>query len=212
MCDVMEIVYAADHAFMFCCCVSIYSLMEHQPPDMTVRLHLLIDSSFCTEDERLLAFLTARFDRLQLVTHHVQEELFEKHDFKDSIWSKATCYRLLLPLILENTRRCLYLDSDTLIVGDLTTLWETDLTGYCMGGVFEDISSVSSMMLGDRIPGIETYVNAGVLLMDLDLMRRLDLAEQLLVRSMDTMCLDQDALNIVCYGRIRLLPHKYSGH
>ena len=210
MCDVMEIVYAADHAFMFCCCVSIYSLMEHQPPDMTVRLHLLIDSSFCAEDERLLAFLTARFDRLQLVTHHVQEELFEKHDFKDSIWSKATCYRLLLPLILENTRRCLYLDSDTLIVGDLSTLWETDLTGYCMGGVFEDISSVSSVMLGDRIPGIETYVNAGVLLMDLDLMRRLDLAEQLLVRSMDTMCLDQDALNIVCYGRIRLLPHKYN--
>ena len=97
--DIMEIVYAADHAFMFCCCVSICSLMEHQPPDKTVRLHLLIDSSFCAEDEHLLSFLTARFDRLVLVTHRVREELFEKHDFKDSIWSKATFYRLLLPIV-----------------------------------------------------------------------------------------------------------------
>lgn len=208
--DVMEIVYASDHAFMFCCCVSIYSLMEHQPPDKTVRLHLLIDSSFCAEDERLISFLTARFDRLVLVTHRVREELFEKHDFKGSIWSRATFYRLLLPLLLENTRRCLYLDSDTLIVGDLTALWETDLNGYCLAGVFEDISSISAMTLGSRIPGIETYVNAGVLLMNLDLMRRLDLSEQLLAGSMDTMCLDQDSLNIACYGRIRLLPHKYN--
>ena len=206
----MDIVYAADHPFMFFCCVSIYSLMDHLPEGTAVTVHLLIDSSWCGADADLLAFVKGRFPDLRVILHRVAEELFEGHDFKDSLWSKATCYRLLLPELLKDVPVCLYLDSDTLIVGDVTPLWETNMDGYCLAGVFEDISSVREYTIGTRIPDIDTYVNAGILLMNLRMIRQKGLTEKLIRSAMDYMLLDQDALNVACYGMIRLLPEKYN--
>ena len=206
----MDIVYAADHSFMFFCCVSIYSLMDHLPEGTAVTVHLLIDSSWCAADADLLAFVKGYFPNLRVILHSVAEELFESHDFKDSLWSKATCYRLLLPELLKDVPVCLYLDSDTLIVGDVTPLWETNMDGYCLAGVFEDISSVREYTVGTRIPDVDSYVNAGILLMNLQMIRRKGLTEKLIRSVMDYMLLDQDALNVACYGMIRLLPEKYN--
>ena len=208
--DRLDIVYASDHSYMFCCCVSVFSLMTHLPPNRQVRLHLLIDESFCEEDERLLQLLSDRFSNLEFVKHSVKEEAFEQRDFKESIWSKATCYRLILPELLADVDLCLYLDSDTLIVGDLMPLWETDMSAYCLAGVFDDISPVRMQTVGDRVPGIETYINAGVLLMNLALMREKGIQEKLLAGVSDFLVVDQDLLNAVCYGMIRLLPPDYN--
>ena len=207
---IMDIVYAADHSFMFFCCVSIYSLMDHLPEGTAVTLHLLIDSSWCREDSDLLEFVKGHFPDLRVILHRVEEELFDSHDFRDSLWSKATCYRLILPELLKDVPVCLYLDSDTLIVGDVTPLWETDMEEYCLAGVFEDISSVRECTVGTRIPDIDSYVNAGILLMNLQMIRQKKLTEELIRSVMDFMLLDQDALNVACYGMIRLLPEKYN--
>ena len=206
----MDIVYAADHSFMFFCCVSIYSLMDHLPEGTAVTVHLLIDSSWCEADAELLAFVKGHFPNLRVILHSVEEELFKNHDFEGSLWSKATCYRLLLPELLRDVPVCLYMDSDTLIVGDVTPLWETNMEEYCLAGVFEDISSVREYTIGTRIPDIDTYVNAGILLMNLQMMRQKGLTEKLIRSVMDYMLLDQDALNVACYGMIRLLPEKYN--
>lgn len=205
-----DIVYASDHAYMFCCCVSIYSLMEHMPADRLVRLHLLTDESFCDEDRMLLSRLSGRFSNLCVSLHEVRHEAFEKRDFRDSIWSRAACYRLILPGLLENVNLCLYIDSDTLIVGDITPLWEMDMEAYALAGVFDDISPVRAQTVGNHIPGIQTYINSGVLLMNLKLMRERGIEEQLLSGVSDYLVVDQDLLNVVCYGLIRLLPADYN--
>lgn len=206
----LDIVYTADHNYMFCCCVSIYSLMENMPPDREVRLHLLTDQSFCEEDARLIGFLSDRFSRMKIIVTPVSEKEFEKRDFSGSLWSKAVCYRLLLPALLADVDLCLYIDSDTLIVGDLTQLWETDMTGYCLAGVFDDIAPVREQTVGNSVPGISRYINSGVLLMNLKLMREKRIQERLLQGVSDFLVVDQDLLNVVCYDSIRLLPPEYN--
>lgn len=208
--DVLDIAYASDHTYMFFCCVSVFSLMQNVPPHKRVRLHLLTDESFCREDECLLQFLRERFANLEILLSPVSEQAFEERDFKGSLWSKAACYRLILPDLLPDVELCLYMDSDTLVVGDLTPLWETDMTGYCLAGVFEDIAPVRSHTLGNRIPGISNYVNSGVLLMNLALMRRMDIQNRLLQGISDYLVVDQDLLNVICYDSIRLLPPEYN--
>ena len=207
----LDIVYAADHAFLFCCCVSIFSLMEQLPKDRGVRLHLLTDESLREGDRRLLRFLSDRFPELQIVLHTVREEAFEQRDFKGSLWSKAACYRLLLPELLRDTDLCLYIDSDTLVVGDISSVWETDMTGCCLAGVYEDIAPVRAQTVGNHVPGIHNYVNSGVLLMNLKLMRERNIQEKLLEGMQENyLAVDQDLLNVVCYGSIRLLSADYN--
>lgn len=206
----LDVVYAADHSYMFYCCVSIFSLMEQVPASRQVRLHLLTDESFQEEDERLFSFLAGRFENLQLRKHLITEEAFEQRSFEGSLWSKAACYRLLLPNLLKDVDLCLYLDADTLVVGNIEPLWETDLSGYCLAGVFQNIAPVRSQTVGDQIPGLQTYVNSGVLLMNLELMRRRKLQEKLLRGITDYLLVDQDLLNVVCYGSIKLLSPDYN--
>ena len=206
----VDVVYAADHAYLFLCCVSVCSLMEHLPSTQQVRLHLLIDETLRREDERLLTHLSDRFSNLRITLHKTDEEAFQKLDFRGSIWSRAACYRLILPKLLPDVDLCLYIDSDTLIVDDITPVWDTDMEGYLLAGVFDDISPVRAQTVGDHIQGIHTYVNSGVLLMNLALMRERKIQEKLLGELGNYLVVDQDLLNVVCYGAIRLLPSDYN--
>lgn len=206
----MDIVYSADHHYLFFCCVSICSLMDHIQPEQEVRIHLLTGERFSAQEERLLQFLREKYRNLELIRHLMEEALFSGRDYKHSLWSKAAFYRLLLPELLPEVKVCLYLDSDTLIVDDIMPLWEFDLSGCYLAGVFEDIAAVRPQTVGTRIPGIDTYINSGVLLLNLELMRRDSLQEKLLEGELDAAAPDQDLLNIVCYGKIRLLPPEYN--
>lgn len=206
----MDIVYSADHNYLFYCCVSIRSLMDHIPSEQEVRIHLLTGESFSAQEEGLLQLLRDSYVNLTIIRHRMEETLFSGRDYEHSLWSKAAFYRLLLPELLPEVKVCLYLDSDTLIVDDIMPLWEFDLSGCYLAGVFEDISAVRPHTVGKQIPGIDTYINSGVLLLNLDLMRRDSLQEKLMGGEMDAAAPDQDLLNIVCYGKIRLLPPEYN--
>ena len=206
----LEIVYATDHSYLLLCGVSILSLMEHLPDNQPVNLHLLLDESFCAEDRRLLAMLEDRFKNLNLLQHRISEATFDSIDFKDSLWSKAACYRLILPMLLPEVDLCLYIDSDTLVVGSVLPLWETDMTDDYLAGVFYDISSLRDQTVGNHIPGVETYINSGVLLMNLSRMRRDGIQKKLMEGVQNYLVVDQDLLNVICYGGIRLLPPEYN--
>ena len=206
----MDIVYSADHNYLFYCCVSICSLMDHIPPEQEVRIHLLTGESFSGQEERLLQLLLDKYVNLSIIRHQMKETLFSGRDYEHSLWSKAAFYRLLLPELLPEVKVCLYLDSDTLIVDDVMPLWEFDLSGCYLAGVFEDISAVRPHTVGTKIPGIDTYINSGVLLLNLEQMRRDSLQEKLLGGELDAAAPDQDLLNIVCCGKIRLLPPEYN--
>ena len=107
-------------------------------------------------------------------------------------WSFATLYRLGVPLHpgLAEYRRMLYFDTDTLVLsGEVDSLIEADLSGFEVGCVYDIDGDCYSRikgllyddtkpeyvgaLLADLGPGIHTraYVNAGVLLMDLDTVR-----------------------------------------
>lgn len=207
----MDIVYAADHQFMFYACVSALSLMEHVPPEEEIRLHLLTEGGLSTEDAALWQSLTRRYRNLVFLVHDVSEPELRKRDFSDSIWSVATCYRLVLPELLPDVDTCLYLDADTMIAGDITPLFHMDLGNDYFGGVFSDTAHMRGKFSGATMVPLNTYVNAGVLLMNLALMRAHHLQDAFLKEILtDAPLVDQDILNFCCYGRIRLLPPAYN--
>lgn len=123
--------------------------------------------------------------------------------------SRATFFRLALPRIAPAaTGRVLYLDSDLIVARDLTELWETDLGGAPLGAVCDSGMDWKPFARTWGLPESRgPYFNAGVLLIDLDRVRRegtFDLAIDVLRRTALTY-MDQDALNITHWGRWRPL-------
>jgi hypothetical protein len=104
----------------------------------------------------------------------------------------STMDRLLVPLLLEDVERAVYLDVDTVMLGDVTELARTDLQGHPVAARDSNVSeasewrrAVSSLKDGQRATDLRrrmgllhgygsAALNAGVLVMDLDRMRRDD--------------------------------------
>lgn len=124
---------------------------------------------------------------------------------------KATWYRLFLTELLPDVSRVIHLDIDTVVLDSLRPLWETELAGNYVGAVtnlLEREYAHRPQELG--LAGAQAYFNAGVTLLDLDLMRaegRGDaLRELAAARGDELLWRDQDALNVVL-GERRLALH-----
>lgn len=127
-----------------------------------------------------------------------------------------TYYRLLLPQLLE-CDKCIYLDSDVIITGDLRELFDIDIMGYDIAGViapsFRNIteSQIEEHCRITNLPCIDSYINAGVLLMNLVQLRQNHFTEKALPLTENFYPVqDQDIINQLCYGRIKLIDFKYN--
>ena len=123
----------------------------------------------------------------------------------DPRYTEAASLRLLLPKLLPELDRILYLDCDVIVRQDLATLWEqTDLQDNYLAAVYE--AAIEGQAERFRALGCDParYFNSGFLLMNLARMREEKVSEKLLeaCRVPWLEFPDQDALNQVCQGRV----------
>ena len=102
--------------------------------------------------------------------------------------------------------KVLYLDYDTLVLGDLSPLWELDMTDYYYGGVREPLKSK-----GGAWYQRDLYINAGVLLCNLNKLR--DGKDDEIIKALmtkDYPYCEQDCINELCEGNILTLQGRYN--
>lgn len=134
--------------------------------------------------------------------------------YTDARYSEAASFRLLLPELLLDYDKILYIDCDVIIRQDMGKLYiETELGQNYLAAVYEapiDNQAKRINALG-CIPGL--YFNSGVLLMNLRQMREESVSERLLKAcEKDYMEFpDQDALNQVCQGKVLSISPVYNG-
>ena len=131
----------------------------------------------------------------------------------DPRYSEAASLRLLLPELLPELDRIIYLDCDIIVRQDLARLWrETELGDNYLGVVFE--AAIEGQAERFRALGCDPdrYFNSGFLLMNLAQMRAEKVSEKLLeaCRVPYLEFPDQDALNQVCQGRVLPLSPLYN--
>jgi lipopolysaccharide biosynthesis glycosyltransferase len=123
---------------------------------------------------------------------------------------KATWYRIHLDELLPGADRVLYLDLDLLVMDSLLPLWRTPLEGRVLAAVTNVPMREDRWHTERGELGGDPYFNAGVLLMDLALIRREAIGEQLRTFAVENAhrlyWRDQDALNEVLHDR-RLSLH-----
>ncbi|MCG7402273.1 MULTISPECIES: DUF4422 domain-containing protein [Caballeronia] len=141
-------------------------------------------------------------------------------------FSAATFYRLSLGELLASHERVVYVDADTVVLGDLSGLYDLDLDGRAVGAVPDVImrsfaaTGVPALKeaggaragdylrdwvgMGDRG---DDYFQAGLIVMDLEALRAMNLREHAYGDLINKRYwfLDQDVLNKHLLGRVKFL-------
>ena len=138
----------------------------------------------------------------------IKSELFDEYKKvkTHSYVTLATYYRLKLPTLLPDIEKVIYFDCDFVINDSLNKLYKIDMEDKPIAGV-QDIKK--KMLVKNP-----TYVNAGMLIFDLKRMRELNLEEVFLnwtqKHLVNITCGDQEIINEVCKGQIKLLPDEWN--
>lgn len=126
-------------------------------------------------------------------------------------------YRLAAPLLLpKELDRILYLDVDTIVINPLRELYDTDFgsCGYvACTHIREALTKFNDHRLG--VPQGSPYVNTGVLLLNLPLLRSILTMEEIRKTALEKvnsfLLPDQDLLTVLHGDRIRLVdPQRYN--
>lgn len=133
-----------------------------------------------------------------------------------------TYYRLLMQDIMKNYEKVLYIDSDLVVLDDISKLYDTDMSGYCLGAV-KDIDMAGNYHGKDpkRKEYFKTtltmkqpynYINAGVLVMNLAEFRKNYTRKKIIetIQQENWMYMDQDILNYMCEGKIKFLDMSWN--
>lgn len=134
--------------------------------------------------------------------------------FKETKLPTEAYFRLLLPELLPEVKRVLYLDVDMLILNDLKELYQTKLGNNVMGVVRDfpftnDKNSWAYFLLGDAG---ERYFNSGMLLLNLEVMRKNNIVEKFIKFISETSQYyflgDQDAFNVFFFYNVKVLGNE----
>jgi len=133
--------------------------------------------------------------------------------YVDPRYTEAASFRLLLPELLPEYEKIVYIDCDVIVRQDVEKLYrETDLGDNWLGVVYE--AAIEQQAERFRAIGCDParYFNSGFLLMNLAAMRKEKVTERLLeaCRVPYLEFPDQDALNQVCLGHVLPLSPVYN--
>ena len=138
----------------------------------------------------------------------VQGKLYTRNYF-----SNTTYFRLFIPELYPEFDKVLYLDSDTAILADVADLYNEEigdnLVAAIPDGAVQTIEIFQEYV--EKVVGVadyNNYFNAGILLMNLKELRKYKFQEKflyLLEKVKYEVAQDQDYLNRLCKGRVKLL-------
>ncbi|HEM6387115.1 TPA: glycosyltransferase [Streptococcus suis] len=207
----MHIAFSATDSYADYLGTTIYSIIQHHPND---ELHFYVLTKWMSDHSRFkLSRLTSQLVTISFI--EIDSTSFDHLPLKEGI-SLEAYFRILLPSQLAELDRVLYLDCDILVNGTLKEVWERDLSHHYLAGVNELDMLHGNSEYREKIgfDAQDIYINSGVLLLNLDLMRRDHIEEYLFSRAEEIKDYieyqDQDIINIGLKGQILNLEAKYN--
>ena len=187
-----QVIYGVNAAYVLPALVSIYSLWKHA--SQSVEITMYVDG--ITEQNQYAIQRVNDMCGMSIQVKNFEATRLEEYYQLNTHYPIVSLLPLILPRLVED--RCLFIDADTLVMGDVWELLSADLKGKPIGAcvdmgqvtflydrilrirasdVFRPsyarpkrIHNVHRMMNLGFIPG-ENYFNTGVLVMDCDIIR-----------------------------------------
>jgi lipopolysaccharide biosynthesis glycosyltransferase len=187
--------------------VAIASLLSNSGGKCSYDIYCVLSKYVTFQEREELKFIVEKFDPASTIAFLNAGDDISGANTKGA--PIGTYYRLLLPTLLPDLDKIIYLDVDIVVCTDLIELNGIDMGGNLLAGV-KDILNYKTKRTGMSKP--EEYINAGILLINLKEIRTQDLYSTWikLSKTETFKYYDQDILNITCQNRIVQLPLKFN--
>ena len=212
----IPIFYACDERFLKFTIVSIHSLIQNASQDYSYTIYIL-HSDISKEAQHQTDCLEN--DHVKIVYADVTERL---KDINSNLplrdyYSKTTYFRLFIANMYPELKKAIYIDSDTIVQGDISELYNTDpgdrWLGACHEQAMVQIDHYGTYV--ERVVGVSrhNYFNAGVLLINCEKFREVELLKRFLEKLEEydfVVTQDEDYLNLICKDHILWLDQRWN--
>lgn len=190
------------------------SILEHT--DSRICFHILHDETLSTDNKYKLE-MVAHNGSSKIEFHKIDEDDFSIVKNQMSRFTIGAMFRCSLPELLPDLNQIIYLDADLFVNRDIKELWDVDVREYCLAGVVDegvDIHNYPRIL--NKYPEIkkESYVNSGVLYMNLKKLREFGGLKKLvldfLIENQEAGLPDQDALNVLFHDKVLYLDDSWN--
>lgn len=134
--------------------------------------------------------------------------------YTHSYFSNEMYYRILIPEILNEYKKVIYLDCDMVVLGDLSELYKTNLDNFCIAAVKNPLHKKMQEYIVDNFNiNPENYINSGMLLINCEEFKKQNIKNKFFKEIKNHKILrypDQDLINIVCKNKILYLPMNWN--
>jgi lipopolysaccharide biosynthesis glycosyltransferase len=210
--QIIPVFFACDEGFVKYMMVTLRSVMDNASRDKEYRIYVLNTGISSTSRAMVEAMMDEDFSVFFVDVSPYLENLKEKLPLRD-YYSMTTYYRLFIAELYPEYDKVIYLDSDTVVLGDISKLYQYDLKGCYVGAVNDQLVQQIDVFgrYVEEVLGIgrNFYFNAGVLLMNCQALRDTDFLDrfiELINTYTFVVAQDQDYLNVICKDKVYWLP------
>jgi lipopolysaccharide biosynthesis glycosyltransferase len=198
-----------------CALPILISLLYNAKEKCCYDIYCVVDKNVETLDKNKIKDIVNRVSPSSTIHFVSAGNVFDSS--KTGAWyTKSIYFRLLLPELLPEIDKIIYLDTDLIVLHNLCELYNNDLGDNMLAACLDTIN-IRVLWYGYGYANCilpvkrRQYINSGVLIMNLKELRQNTLKEQWLKLSSEKLLQpDQDILNHTCEGKILFLPIKYN--
>ena len=213
---IIPIFYACDDAFVKYTVVSMHSLITNASRKYKYVLHILY-TEISDEMKNVVNKLADDCFEIRFVdvTQYLQS-ISDKLPLRD-YYSKTTYYRLFIAEMFPDYTKAIYIDSDTVVRGDISKVYLTDIKdaylGACHEQVMVQIDEYGTYV--EKVVGVSRYnfFNAGLMLINCEQFRLhfvLDKFIDYLHYYNFVVTQDEDYLNLICKDHVYWLDQRWN--
>ena len=214
--NVIPIFFAIDDGYIPFLAVAIKSLIENASKEYEYIIKVLHTNVKEKNVRKIKKFETENvnieFVNLSYYIKKVQDKLYTR-----DYYTNTTYFRMFLPELYPQYDKVLYLDSDIVVLGDISQLYNTEIGTNLVAAAPDDIIQYNKVFqeYAEKVVGVvkyQNYFNAGILLMNLDQLRKFNFQDKflyLLGTVKFSVAQDQDYLNRLCKGRVTLINNQW---
>ena len=198
---------------------AINSLVKHVSPERYYRVIILHDGLNLANRLRLRNLVSQNVAiEFKKITRNLHLKLIIRYCARRrgaaDFFSKAVYYyRFFIPSLFRSYDKAVYIDSDTILMGDIGELYDTELGDNLLAAMVDPkVTNIPEFKVYvENAVGIPAnqYVNSGVQVMNLRALRKIKylniLVDLINKYDADLVAPDQDYMNVICGGRIKHL-------
>lgn len=215
--NIIPVFFAVDDGYIPFLGIALKSLIDNASDENKYQIKILYTNVSGENIRRIKKYekenINIEFVDLNKQLEDIKEKLYTRNYF-----SNTTYYRLFIPELYPEYKKAIYIDSDTICLTDIANLYNMDMKNNLIAGVPDGAIQAIDVFKDyvERVVGVSdynNYFNAGIIVMNLEELRKYKFQDKfiyMLGKVRFEVAQDQDYMNRLCKGRVKLLDFSWN--